>query len=89
MMLLASVLGKALVLHRGAEKGPAFGAARLARLATTGETVAEVCTKPAAEETIAPDRYLTQAYAERLPRFRSLYAALRPEFRLLSGSRPN
>jgi xylulokinase len=89
MMLLASVLGKTLVLHRGAEKGPAFGAARLARLATTGETVAKICTRPAAEETIAPDRDLAQAYAERLPRFRSLYAALRPEFRLVSGSRPS
>jgi xylulokinase len=78
--LLASALGKPLALHRGSEKGPAFGAARLARLAVTGEAVSAVCTAPAVESIVEPDRQLAAAYGERLPRFRSLYAALKPEF---------
>jgi xylulokinase len=78
--LLASALGKPLALHRGREKGPAFGAARLARLAVTGEAVTEVCTAPEVESVVEPDGRLSVAYADRLPRFRSLYAALKPEF---------
>jgi xylulokinase len=78
--LLASALGKPLALHRGREMGPAFGAARLARLAVTGQALSVVCTAPAVESVVEPDRRLTAAYAERLPRFRSLYAALKREF---------
>lgn len=80
LKLLASALGKPLALHRGREKGPAFGAARLARLAVTGEPVPAVCTAPSVESIVEPDHRLAAAYAERLPRFRSLYAALKPEF---------
>ena len=47
MKILASALGKTVVLQDGSEAGPAFGAARLARLAATGEDPAEVCAKPA------------------------------------------
>ena len=53
--ILAAVLG--ITLHRLAEgeQGGAFGAARLARLAVTGEAPEAVCTPPDREETIAPD----------------------------------
>ena len=81
MRLLASVLAKPLALHQSGEKGPAFGAARLARLAHTGEPVAEVCEAPPIDRVIEPEPELTAAYAERLPRFRALYAALKAEFR--------
>jgi xylulokinase len=81
MSLLASVLGKPLALHQAGEKGPAFGAARLARIAYTGEPVAEICAAPPIDRIIEPEPDLTAAYAERLPRFRSLYAALKGEFR--------
>ena len=37
MRLLATVLDRPVTLYAGAAKGPAFGAARLARLALTGE----------------------------------------------------
>ncbi|MBV8413372.1 MAG: xylulokinase [Alphaproteobacteria bacterium] len=80
LKLLASALDKPLALHRGREKGPAFGAARLARLAVTGEPVAAVCVAPAIESVLEPDPKLAAAYAQRLPRFRSLYAALKQEF---------
>jgi xylulokinase len=80
MKLLASALDRTLTLYAGAETGPAFGAARLARIALTGEAVADVCTRPAIAAEIAPDTRLAEAYAARLPKFRALYAALKPIF---------
>jgi xylulokinase len=74
--IIASVLG--IPLHRVAEgeQGGAFGAARLARLALTGEDPAAICTPPERVETVPPDRALSDAYARRLPRYRALYPAL-------------
>ncbi|MBV9568642.1 MAG: xylulokinase [Hyphomicrobiales bacterium] len=86
MKLLAAVLGKALALRREGDKGPAFGAARLARLAVTGEAVGEVCEAPLVESIIEPEPELARAYADRLSRFRSLYQALRPEFQQSSNT---
>lgn len=80
MRLFATILDRPVTLYAGAAKGPAFGAARLARLAATGEPVAEVCRKPEIAAVLAPERDLVTAYAERGQRFRSLYRALRPEF---------
>ena len=75
--ILASVLG--IPLHRlvGGEQGGAFGAARLARLAVTGEAPEVVCTPPAREAAVQPDPVLAEAYAARLPEYRRLAAALR------------
>jgi xylulokinase len=74
--ILAAALG--IPLHRLAagELGGAFGAARLARLAVTGEAAEAVCTAPERAETILPEPGLAAAYAERLPRWRTLYPAL-------------
>jgi xylulokinase len=80
MTILASALDKTVLLAEGAEAGPAFGAARLARLAATGEDPAEVCGKPPIAAEIDPDPALAQAYAERLEKFRNLYKALIPLF---------
>ncbi|WP_373503557.1 xylulokinase [Aestuariivirga sp.] len=80
MKIVASALGKTVVLYEGAETGPAFGAARLARLAATGEDPATVCVKPEIAAEIAPDPALRQAYAERLEKFRALYKAVKPLF---------
>ena len=75
--ILASVLG--ITLHRLAEgeQGAAFGAARLARLATTGEAPEAVCTPPRRLEAISPNPALADAYAARLARYRALYPALK------------
>lgn len=75
--ILASMLGKPLTLHDGAERGPAFGAARLARLGFTGETIADVCTRPAVLDVVEPDRRLAEQYAVRQGAFRRLYRATR------------
>ena len=80
MRILASALGKTVLLQEGAEAGPAFGAARLARLAATGEDVTDVCRKPAIAAEVVPDPALARAYAERLQKFRSLYKAVEPLF---------
>jgi xylulokinase len=81
MRILASALDRPVVLYREGAKGPAFGAARLARLAVTGEPVSEVCTVPAVSEVIEPEPALVDAYRSTGEKFRRLYRALKPEFR--------
>jgi xylulokinase len=78
--VLAAALNIPLVRYEGAEQGPAFGAARLARLAVTGEGPQEVCTPPPILEVVEPDPALAQAYRTRHGAFRRLYRALEPEF---------
>jgi xylulokinase len=78
--ILSNVLGAELVTREGSELGPAFGAARLARLSTTGERVADVCTKPPIRERFVPQPERVRAYRPRLARFRDLYKTLRPAF---------
>jgi len=78
--ILASALEVPLTRYMGGEKGPAFGAARLARLAATGEPVGDVCTPPDIQEIIAPDPELAALYRPRIEAFRRLYRTLRPEF---------
>jgi xylulokinase len=75
--VIASVLG--IPLHRLAhgETGAAFGAARLARMAVTGEPPEAVCSAPARAETIDPEPRLAAAYAERLEAYRGLIGAAR------------
>jgi len=85
--ILASVLGRPLVRLRGGEVGPALGAARLSRLGVTGLPLAAVCREPDVEEEIAPDGGLVEYYAERLPRYRALYASLLPHFRSDAATR--
>ncbi|GGK30231.1 xylulokinase [Salinarimonas ramus] len=87
--LLASALGTPLVRHRGAETGPAFGAARLAACAATGDPIAAVATPPPVLDVTPPDPALRDAYAAQLPRWRALYRALREEFRRSHLSRPS
>jgi len=79
--ILANVLNIPLLRYQGSDKGPAFGAARLARLATTGEAPELVCSAPAILETIEPEPRLVERYVPRIEHFRHLYRALKPEFR--------
>ena len=78
--LLATALGRPLCYGAGSELGPAFGAARLARIAVTGEPATDVCTAPRVEEVIEPDPQLQDALSERHRRYRDLYARLRGSF---------
>ena len=82
--ILAAALDRPLLYHRDGELGPAFGAARLARLAVTGESPAVVCTAPPVESVVEPDAALRDRYAARLEVYRGLYASLKDRFRALS-----
>jgi xylulokinase len=79
--IIASALGIPITRYTGSESGPAFGAARLARIATTGEPIASVCVKPPILDVTTPDPSLHEAYRENSIRFRRLYRALREEFK--------
>jgi len=82
--VLASALDRPLHYHGGGACGPAFGAARLARLAVTGEDATAVCTPPPVAATVEPDPALRARCAQRLALFRELYGALRAAFGRLS-----
>lgn len=78
--ILASTLGLPLHYRSGGDVGPAFGAARLGRLAHTHEAPEDVCTEPELLRTVEPHAAWVSAYAERLERFRALYQRLRGTF---------
>jgi xylulokinase len=78
--ILANVLGQPLIYRGGGEVGPAFGAARLSRLAVTGEDPAIVCVAPPIARVIEPDADLVAIYTKRLAIYRQLYRALRESF---------
>lgn len=71
--IIAAALGVPLVYHEGGEVGPALGAARLAQIAVTGASVADVCTRPPVHQVIEPDAMLADDFAPQLARFRAAY----------------
>jgi len=78
--ILASALGRSLTRSSGAEVGPALGAARLGRLAVTGEAPEEVCTQPPVDRVQDVDPGLRDALAPRREAFGRLYPSLRGLF---------
>jgi xylulokinase len=78
--MIAAAIGCEIVRYRGGEAEPAFGAARLARLAATGEAPEDVCQPPAIADVTPPEPALVEAFAGARERFVSLYRALKPEF---------
>lgn len=78
--LLAASLGRPLTYRAGSEVGAALGAARLARVAATGEPPEEVCTSPPVQSVVQPDAALARLLAARRPLFRRLYRDLKDAF---------
>ncbi len=78
--ILASVLNRPLVYRSGGELGPAFGAARLARLAVTGESPETVCMAPPVAEVVEPKDEWRGRYTEQLQTYRRVYADLKSAF---------
>lgn len=78
--MIASACGVSVVRYHGGEAGPAFGAARLARLASTGEAPEDLCRPPPTLDVTEPEPGLAEGFARHRPRFQALYRALRPEF---------
>ncbi len=79
--ILASTLNRPLAYPEGGEVGPAFGAARLARLAAGSEPVADVCLAPAVDQVLEPDPAIAERQAARRPLYQRLYRDLREAFR--------
>lgn len=75
--VITAALGVPLDYLDGGEVGPALGAARLARVAVTGETLAEACPRPATLASISPDPALAERLAPKLAKFRAAYPALK------------
>ncbi|MDE2501270.1 MAG: xylulokinase, partial [Alphaproteobacteria bacterium] len=65
----------------GGEVGAAFGAARLGRLADTGEDPDTVCVAPKVTRIVQPDTALREQMTRRRPLFVRLYQNLKGSFR--------
>lgn len=72
--LLASIFDLPVHVRDGADVGPAFGAARLARLSITNERAVDVCTPPPISQTYAPNPDWQSQLAPRRETFQKLYA---------------
>ena len=79
--ILAAALARPLVYRDGSEVGPAYGAARLARLAVTKEVVEDVCKPPPIRLVVEPDDRDRDALAGKREQFAKLYGDLRARFR--------
>jgi xylulokinase len=78
--ILASVLNRPLNYHSGGRHGPAFGAARLARLSVGGESHKSVCTTPPVAHVVEPDPSLAAQYESQIQAYRNLYLNLENSF---------
>lgn len=75
--ILAAALDVELDYITGGEVGPALGAARLARMALTGEDAAAVCLAPQVTARLAPDPVLAEKLAPKYAAFRAAYPAIK------------
>jgi len=78
--ILSSALRRPLIYRDTGTVGPAYGAARLARMGRERASIDEVCTPPPILHVAEPDIQLADLYAQRLGRFRSLYRHLKDSF---------
>ena len=75
--ILSAVLDVPLVYIEGGEVGPALGAAKLAQIAVTGDSVASICARPAVRDIVEPDARLAERLAPKLARFRTAYSQIK------------
>lgn len=78
--ILAAVLARPLATVRLGERSAALGAARLGRIAATGEDPIAICVPAALAREITPDPLLAEAMESRRERWRKLYPAVRDIF---------
>ena len=79
--MIAAATGFTIVRMQAGETGPALGAARLARMAATGEPAEAVCRPPQILDVTEPEPELLAAFAAQRKRFKALYEAVKSEFR--------
>jgi xylulokinase len=78
--ILSSVLRRPLTYRDSGAVGPAYGAARLARMGAEKASIEEVCTPPPILHVAEPDDRLSDLYAQKMSRFRGLYRNLKDSF---------
>jgi xylulokinase len=78
--ILSSVLRRPLTYRDAGAVGPAYGAARLARMGAERAAIEEVCTPPPILHVAEPDDRLSDLYSQRIGRYRSLYRHLKDLF---------
>ena len=78
--ILASVLQRPLIYREGSEVGPAFGAARLARIGLESAPAHKVCVKGNVTQTILPDLKMQNYYEKQYITFKALYQSVKPYF---------
>lgn len=71
--VIASAMEMPLTYRKSSAVGPAFGAARLARLCVSGESAEDICTPPPIDLIIEPDADMRDLYASRRQSFSKLY----------------
>lgn len=77
LQIMAAVLDRPLDITAEGDYGGGFGAARLGRIAATGDDPFETLTPPPVARTVEPDKALVAAYADRYAKYRALYPAIR------------
>lgn len=79
--VLAAALKRRLVYREGGDVGPAYGAARLARLCVTEEMAEDVCDPPPVRDVIEPDERDIEILSKKRALYAELYQDLRLRFR--------
>ena len=79
--ILSSVFDEPLIYREGGAVGPAYGAARLARLALLDEDIEDICAPPPIVNIVEPSEKLKDLYAERRQIFKKLYQQISPLYR--------
>jgi xylulokinase len=78
--ILSSALHRPLTYREIGAVGPAYGAARLARMGFEKASIEDICTPPPILHVAEPDDRLTDLYAQKMRCFRGLYQGLRDLF---------
>ena len=78
--ILAAALGRTLVYRRDGDVGPAYGAAKLARIGLTGEAPETVCAAPPVMNVVEPEAELMDQFAPKKERFAAIYSQLKNVF---------
>ena len=78
--ILASTLNVPLVYRDSATVGPAYGAAQLARLGVSGESISDVCKPPPITHVVEPDSEIRERLSKQRATFKSLYPLLKNHF---------
>jgi xylulokinase len=78
--ILSAALNRPLIYRDGGEVGPAYGAARLARLGVEKAAIEDVCTPPPILFVAEPNARMVENSAPKQARFRALYSSLKSSF---------